>query len=260
MCRLGCGLLEWLPRRLDSTSRRTTAATYHRRRRRCRPRRPTIDDQRPRRQRSPVPLTYVFPFTGKKVSYGHRITTIRPRDVFGCGADVVAPVGGTIDETRTIDPWVPKVNDPATRGGKYVSMVGDDGVRYYFAHLALRCRAAWRCVEAGDPLGVMGQTGNARKSACHTHFGISWPCPQRSGRCVAVRSGRGSTSTTGEMANSCHRSTRSITARGGESRRVQPCGPRSPAPTPTPSGPTAASAAVLQWRRGHVSTTEGEHR
>jgi len=32
-------------------------------------------------------------------------------------------------------------------------------------------------VAAGDPLGVMGQTGNARNSACHTHFGISWPCP-----------------------------------------------------------------------------------
>ena len=56
--------------------------------------------------------------------------------MFGCGANVVAPIGGTIEETRTIDPWVPKTDDPATRGGKYVSMVGDDGVRYYFAHLA----------------------------------------------------------------------------------------------------------------------------
>ncbi|MEY2444770.1 MAG: peptidoglycan LD-endopeptidase LytH, partial [Ilumatobacteraceae bacterium] len=47
---------------------------------------------------------------------------------------MLAPVRGTVNETRTFDPWVPKVNDPATRGGKYVSIIGDDGVRYYFAH------------------------------------------------------------------------------------------------------------------------------
>ena len=90
--------------------------------------------------------------------------------------NVVAPIGGKIEETRIVDPWVPKVDDPATRGGKYVSMEGDDGVRYYFAHLESVAVRTGDVVEAGDPLGVMGQTGNARKSACHTHFGISWPC------------------------------------------------------------------------------------
>jgi len=90
---------------------------------------------------------------------------------------VVAPVRGTIVETRTIDPWVPKVNDPATRGGKYVSMHGDDGVRYYFAHLASVAVTVGQRIGPGDPLGVMGQTGDARNSVCHTHVGISWPCP-----------------------------------------------------------------------------------
>ena len=94
----------------------------------------------------------------------------------GCGAGVVAPIGGTIQQTRTFDPWVPKVNDPATRGGKYVSMLGDDGVRYYFAHLDHVDVQPGDVVDAGDQLGVMGQTGNARNSVCHTHFGISWPC------------------------------------------------------------------------------------
>src|SRR3954468_8582386 len=125
---------------------------------------------------TPVPLTYVFPFTGKKVSYAHKHHDYPASDVFGCGAGVVAPVRGTIDEIRTVDPWVPKVNDPATRGGKYVSMEGDDGVRYYFAHLESVAVAVGQRIEAGDALGVMGQTGNARNSACHTHFGISWPC------------------------------------------------------------------------------------
>jgi murein DD-endopeptidase MepM/ murein hydrolase activator NlpD len=124
----------------------------------------------------PRPLVYVFPFTGTKVSYGHRHHDYPATDVFGCGADVVAPIGGTIDEVRTIDPWVPKTDDPATRGGKYVSMLGDDGVRYYFAHLESVAVQPGDVVSGGDPLGVMGQTGNARKSACHTHFGISWPC------------------------------------------------------------------------------------
>lgn len=124
----------------------------------------------------PRPLFYVFPFTGNKVSYGHRHHDYPATDVSGCGANVVAPIGGTIDQTRTVDPWVPKTDDPATRGGKYVSMQGDDGVRYYFAHLERVDVQPGDVVDAGDPLGIMGQTGNARKSACHTHFGISWPC------------------------------------------------------------------------------------
>lgn len=119
---------------------------------------------------------YVFPFTGKKVSYGRRHHDYPASDVFGCGATVVAPIGGTIDETRTFDPWDPKINDPATRGGKFVSLVGDDGVRYYFAHLDSVDVEPRQVVDGGTPLGVMGQTGNARKSVCHTHFGISWPC------------------------------------------------------------------------------------
>ena len=122
-------------------------------------------------------MTYVFPFADRKVSYSHRHHDYPATDVFGCGATVVAPVRGKIEETRSVDPWVPKIDDPATRGGKYVSMKGDDGVRYYFAHLESVDVRAGDLVEAGDRLGVMGQTGNARKSACHTHFGISWPCP-----------------------------------------------------------------------------------
>lgn len=134
----------------------------------------------------PRPLVYVFPFVGKKVSYGHRHHDYPATDVFGCGAGVVAPIGGTITQTRTFDPWNPKVNDPATRGGKYVSMLGDDGVRYYFAHLAEVDVQVGDVVDGGAQLGIMGQTGDARNSACHTHVGISWPC---TGREWAVRRG-----------------------------------------------------------------------
>lgn len=119
---------------------------------------------------------YVFPFTGRKVSYGHRHGQYPATDVFGCGATVVAPTGGTIDEARAVDPWIPEIDDPATRGGKFVALVGDDGVRYYFAHLASVDVKSGDLVDPGSLLGVMGETGNARKSVCHTHFGISWPC------------------------------------------------------------------------------------
>jgi murein DD-endopeptidase MepM/ murein hydrolase activator NlpD len=119
---------------------------------------------------------YVFPFTGRKVSYGRRHHDYPATDVFGCGATVVAPIGGTIDQSRAVDQWIPQVDDPATRGGKYVSLIGDDGVRYYFAHLESVAVQPGDLVDPGSLLGVMGETGNAQKSVCHTHFGISWPC------------------------------------------------------------------------------------
>lgn len=123
------------------------------------------------------PLVYVFPFTGQVVSYQHEHHDYPATDVFGCGANVVAPLWGTVVQTRLEDLWDPKVDDPATRGGLYVAMVGGDNVRYYFAHLASVSVAPGDAVDAGTPLGIMGQTGNARKTACHTHFGISRPCP-----------------------------------------------------------------------------------
>jgi murein DD-endopeptidase MepM/ murein hydrolase activator NlpD len=124
----------------------------------------------------PTPV-YTFPFTGRNVSYGHDHHDYPAIDVFGCGAIVVSPTNGTVQQVRDFDPWDPAFNAWSTRGGKYVSVIGVDGVRYYFAHLDSTAVVPGQAVEAGDQLGVMGQTGNARNSACHTHFGISWPCP-----------------------------------------------------------------------------------
>jgi len=137
---------------------------------------PTTHPVAPTTTTRPHPLEYVFPFVGKKVSYGHRHSGYPATDVFGCGAEVVAPIGGTVIQTRTFDPWDPKVNDPATRGGKYVSILGDDGVRYYFAHLDSVDVRAGQSIDGGTQLGIMGQTGDARNTVCHTHVGISWPC------------------------------------------------------------------------------------
>ena len=125
----------------------------------------------------PVVPVYVFPFVGREVSYGTTHHDYPAVDVFGCGAIVVAPTSGAVHEVSTVDRWDPVVDDPATRGGLFVSMLGDDGVRYYLAHLGGVFVAPAEPVAAGTPLGVMGATGNARNSECHTHLGISWACP-----------------------------------------------------------------------------------
>ena len=124
----------------------------------------------------PAPA-HVFPFVGRDVSYGATHHDYPAVDVFGCGAQVVAPTSGAVLEISIEDRWDPAVDDPATRGGHFASLLGDDGVRYYVAHLDSVAVVAGQRVAAGDPLGVMGRTGNARNSACHTHLGISWPCP-----------------------------------------------------------------------------------
>jgi murein DD-endopeptidase MepM/ murein hydrolase activator NlpD len=125
---------------------------------------------------SPEP-EYTFPFVGREVSYGTTHHDYPAIDVFGCGAMVVAPTDGTVVQVRSFDPWDSKVNAGSTRGGMYVSMLGADGVRYYFAHLALVLVAVGQTVAPGTPLGPMGQTGDARNSACHAHVGFSWTCP-----------------------------------------------------------------------------------
>lgn len=128
----------------------------------------------------PPPLAYVFPFTGVEVSYSSKDHKNFPAaDVTGCGATVVSPIWGTVGEVSAVDLWDPNVDDPATRGGLYVTLIGGDGVRYYFAHLASVAVQPGAPVVAGTALGVMGQTGKARDSECRTHFGISRVCPNQ---------------------------------------------------------------------------------
>jgi murein DD-endopeptidase MepM/ murein hydrolase activator NlpD len=72
---------------------------------------------------------------------------------------------------------VKEVDAPGTRGGKTVTIEGDDNVRYFFSHLGrVKVRVGQR-VSPGDWIGVMGSSGNARVTRCHTHFGISRICP-----------------------------------------------------------------------------------
>ena len=80
---------------------------------------------------------------------------------------------------RRVNSYDPNVDNPATRGGRSISILGDDGVRYYLAHFELvdDALADGQRVDAGQYLGTIGSTG--RSSACHVHFGISPPCPDQ---------------------------------------------------------------------------------
>lgn len=60
--------------------------------------------------------------------------------------------------------------------GLSVSLLGDDGVRYYGSHFSAIDEgiAPGVRVTAGDPIATVGRTGDA--GACHVHFGLSPVC------------------------------------------------------------------------------------
>jgi murein DD-endopeptidase MepM/ murein hydrolase activator NlpD len=121
-------------------------------------------------------VTYTFPVIGNN-GYGHTHHDYPATDIItNCGNRVVAVTSGVILDTTTVDKWKRSVNAGATRGGLSVSILGDDGVRYYGSHMSVvdaKIKPGAR-VSTGQTLGKIGDTGDA--SACHLHFGISPPC------------------------------------------------------------------------------------
>jgi len=119
-----------------------------------------------------------FPVTGH-VSYAAAHHDYPATDIFAaCGSPVVSPVDGVVLEVGRKDRWDPARNLGSTRGGRFFSVRGDDGVRYYGSHLR-RVRpglAAGSRVKAGARLGRVGASGDARYAGCHLHFGISPVC------------------------------------------------------------------------------------
>jgi peptidoglycan LD-endopeptidase LytH len=99
-------------------------------------------------------------------------------DIFAAiGAEFVAVTDGAVDFVSYADGWDPATNDESVAGGLCVAIVGDDGIRYYGSHLsaiAAGIKPGAR-VAAGQRLGLVGQSGNARNTPSHLHFGISHP-------------------------------------------------------------------------------------
>ena len=120
----------------------------------------------------------VFPVRGS-ADYGSAHHDYPATDIFaGCGQPVVAPVRGTVLEVSRRDRWDAETDRPKDRGGKFVSILGVDRVRYYGSHLRSLARGAHRGahMSAGEMIGRVGRTGNARSTPCHLHFGLSPRC------------------------------------------------------------------------------------
>jgi murein DD-endopeptidase MepM/ murein hydrolase activator NlpD len=121
---------------------------------------------------------YSFPVADCKVTYSRYHHDYPAADVFGKkGCAFVAPIAGVVDEVNTVDSWSSKTNLGADRGGLSISIIGDDGLRYYGSHLSMiepKIIPGYR-VASGDKLGEIGSTGSAKGTKAHLHFGISYP-------------------------------------------------------------------------------------
>jgi murein DD-endopeptidase MepM/ murein hydrolase activator NlpD len=125
---------------------------------------------------------HVFPITGCAVKYAHSHHDYPATDILGkIGCKFVAVTSGVVDEVTAVDKFSWKTDLGSLRGGLSVSIVGDDGVRYYGSHLskiAPGIKPGVR-VSVGQLLGLLGNSGDAKGTAPHVHFGISWPTPAK---------------------------------------------------------------------------------
>jgi len=121
---------------------------------------------------------YTFPIAGCTVKYGKYHHDYPASDIFAKkGCAFVAPITGVVDEVNTEDKWSGKTNKGADRGGLSISIIGDDGNRYYGSHLSkieVNIVPGYK-VATGEKLGEIGSSGSAKGTKPHLHFGISYP-------------------------------------------------------------------------------------
>ncbi|WP_164903447.1 M23 family metallopeptidase [Nonomuraea polychroma] len=121
--------------------------------------------------------TYTFPVKGCETTYQRRLLVLPKTTIWaGEGCAFVAPIGGVVDEVNVQNKWRPSTDAGADREGRFVTIIGDDGVRYLGGHLdsvAEGIKPGVR-VRAGQLLGRVGRSGNARDTGPNLYFAISW--------------------------------------------------------------------------------------
>ncbi|MGW9198621.1 M23 family metallopeptidase [Micromonospora chersina] len=123
-------------------------------------------------------VRHIFPVRAGNVDYHPTHSAYPGTDIFAdCGEPVVAVTDGVILEVSRVDRFSKRGPLGPYNGGLSVSLLGDDGVRYYGSHLSAIATGvdAGVRVRAGQQLGKVGRTGNAN-NVCHLHFGLSPKC------------------------------------------------------------------------------------
>ncbi len=121
---------------------------------------------------APVPDSLPVPVEG--VASGQVADTFgapRGSDRRHEGIDIFAPRGTTVrSTTRGV---VTAVRERGL-GGRQVWILGPGRERHYYAHLDdwVEGLAEGDVVDAGTPLGTVGNTGNARTTPPHLHYGV----------------------------------------------------------------------------------------
>jgi murein DD-endopeptidase MepM/ murein hydrolase activator NlpD len=89
-------------------------------------------------------------------------------DIFGpLGEPVVAPVPGVVDKISKRD---------RGKGGLTITIKRDDGLSFYMAHLdTVGDFERGDPISAGQQVGTLGKTGNARGTHPHIHFSVYGP-------------------------------------------------------------------------------------
>ena len=121
---------------------------------------------------------HMFPVRAGNVAFHPTHSAYPGTDIFAdCGEPVVAVTDGRILEVSRVDRFRRSGPLGPYNGGLSVSLLGDDGVRYYGSHLSALATGidAGVRVRAGQQLGKVGHTGNAN-NVCHLHFGLSPKC------------------------------------------------------------------------------------
>ncbi len=113
-----------------------------------------------------------------ETSYGRTHSLYPATDIIArCGATARSPVDGVVLELSRVDTFVKASPLGPAKGGLFVSIRGDDGVRYYGSHFSRVDApiAPGLRVRAGEAIGLVGRTGNAN-NVCHVHFAVSPVC------------------------------------------------------------------------------------
>lgn len=119
---------------------------------------------------APLPGAFTFPVAGfgpeAVISiFGDKRGSSRLHE----GIDIKAPKGTPV--VAVVDGFVERVKEGGN-GGRQIYLRDARGRLFYYAHLDSWTVEEYAAVRAGDQLGTVGDTGNARATTPHLHFEV----------------------------------------------------------------------------------------